>query len=216
MHFFSCEYDDLVQFEWPAILDQDTLQIWLDISCLKNKGFTFPNLHIKKIENFEYCEAHVLRSINQNNDFYKTILEQFLFFKLPIYFNDRLNELKLISVFDITDFWNEQKNINSIRKYWLLRFKIVTMLYENKKTKSESELIPENFKSQNSEKNLALINHKDTYNENNLVEDLINNVKLNFDNLQNYSKNKIYGLLQFNKLLKGSVGLLEILLDWNK
>nr|AGS18791.1 ORF28 [Pieris rapae granulovirus] len=93
MHLFKCEYDDLFKFEWPVLLEEDTLILWLDINCLKQKGFELPpnlntktfnntkvtshsiNLNVKKqslfteskkilIKNkYEFCEAHILQTL---------------------------------------------------------------------------------------------------------------------------------------------------------
>ncbi|ABC61158.1 unknown [Choristoneura occidentalis granulovirus] len=238
MHFFMCEYNDLFQFEWPAILDRSTLHLWLGIDCLRNKGFTFPiNVPVKKFNNvtshiiqsknnvivikqkkinlddqLDFCKSTDLLLCNQDNDVYQTILEQFLFCHLPYYLNTHLNNLQLISLFDVSDYWNMLKNCDMVRKYWLFRLKIVTLTYEKTKNEVQTNLeVQNNLKTSNK---LTFTDIK-TSNDVETVETVINNVKMQFKLLQNYnSLDKVYVALNFNKLLKGSVGLLEVWLKW--
>ncbi|AKN80782.1 hypothetical protein [Diatraea saccharalis granulovirus] len=197
VHLFKCEYNDIYKFVWPVLIEYDELNLWLDVSSFVELTGFDNKLTTKKLSSFEnvilhddnddndsyqFCRVNVLYA-STNDDNYRTVIEQFVFQQLPSFLNQHLNELKLVSLFSIKDFYNMLIEADSIRKYWLLRFKVVTMKYEKEK----------NFK----------------------CDSLINNVNVQFTNLNSFEDiDKLHALLSFNKMLKGSVGLLEVLLGW--
>lgn len=229
-HFFVREYDDLYKFEWPVLLDYDTLSLWLDVSRLKDHGFNLPNdLPTKSAadftfkngdgpdENLRFCRAADLRSVANHDDDFNTVLEQFVFHQLPRYLGDCVDELKLVSLFSIKDFWERLAEADLKRKYWLLRLKIVTISFENKRRNDNLEIVNETeFVSENSE---ATENSNkfgiDTELVFTLCCSIVDNVNVLFKHLNVYDDvDKIHASLNFNKVLMGSVGLLEILLGW--
>ncbi|AAQ21627.1 unknown [Cryptophlebia leucotreta granulovirus] len=230
VHYFRCEYDDLYKFEWPVVLDEQ-LNLWLDVICLREIGLT-TNVDTRKLFSFgnqitehqlsidtlnkkvigeslstavdeksEFCKANDLITLTNLHDNHKTVIKQFLYQQLPYYIDIHLNNIHLMSLFDVTDYWNFIEYNDKVRKYWLFRLKIVVMKFENEKHKPED---PDSKKGAESE------------NQKLLCEKIYENVKLQLSNLNTYKEvEKIHVMRSFLKLLKGSVGLLEILLQWN-
>nr|UYX49663.1 hypothetical protein Datr000030 [Darna trima granulovirus] len=216
VHFFKCEYNDLDEFEWPVVLDDETLTLWSDVSCLQNLNFIIHNdverkkfatgvlytLHadvkLKQIvsdtelvdlSNYEFCNVkQLLKSKSMYDDRFSTMLEQYFYYQLPHYLYFYLNDIKLICLFDIQNYRDILLDTNVIRKYWLFRFKIITCQYKGNK------------------------NNKDILT---VCDNLIDNIHTQFNRLNEYKEiDKIHAHINFNKLLKGSVGLMEILLQW--
>lgn len=235
MLYFKCEYDDLCKFDWSVLLSKDTLQLWLDVSCLRSKGFHVTdqcisspvNIHnviqyemddnecVVALESvdltndgFEFCTADYLLSINSTNDYYVTVLHQFLYHQLPKHLQKYLSHIHLMSLYDIKDYWYAVHSFDTIRKYWLFRWRVMCVMYE--KTKNEDEL--NNTKSLvpiKSEK-LRFIACNDEF-----VKSLNVNIKQQFDYMnQCFDENKLYIMYNFNKMLMGSVGLLEVMVNW--
>lgn len=223
MYLFRCEYDDIHKFEWLVLLDYQ-FNILLEVSCLEQFGFLLPNtiittsiedlkniivcdsylnIETKTVEssfnnfndkekNYKFSEASVLQQVylQKFNEKFHTILDQFLYQQLPYYINVHINTLKLITIFDINNYWIKMQQLENSRKYWLLRFKVVISQNNLSENKSENK-----FKLYNSIKD---------------------NVLINFSNLNSYKNMEtLHVLINFDKLLKGSVGLLEVLLNWN-
>ncbi|AAM70227.1 hypothetical protein [Phthorimaea operculella granulovirus] len=215
VHFFRCEYDDLHKFEWPVLL-VDNL-IWLDVNCLRKQNFDLPeNLTTQKFDSglehivsldqeklkiytqqtsltdYNFCKYQTLHAALHHD--YHMILEQFMFQHLPYYLST--HPLKLISIFDIDEYWQQLKCIENKRKYFLFRMKIVTVQFEHwkREKKSNSLFTPEKCK---------------------IINSLVDNINLNLANLPNDGRlDKIYVLINFNRMLRGSIGILESLLDW--
>ncbi|AAK70693.1 ORF33 similar to XcGV ORF29 [Cydia pomonella granulovirus] len=198
-------------------------------------------------EQYQFCRAQDLTSAPLE-DTHKTMVEQFVFQQLPYYLDMHVNTLHLISLFDITDYWNVLTALDRARKYWLFRLKIVTMKYENEKkgasykrvnnqndklvdksvdtvvnyqsVADESELIREkekNFKfSESPNDEVGLVNQLQDHNLV-LCDNICRTIEVQFKSLNNTYKSvdKMHVLSSFNKLLKGSVGLLEVLLQWS-
>ncbi|QOD39992.1 Maph29 [Matsumuraeses phaseoli granulovirus] len=259
VHLFDCEYDDLYKFEWPVILEYNSLCLWVDVLCLKNNGFELPsNVRIKKLRefapttlhhrlivdvdnkkmitqtdqidsdtiNYEFCDVKTLQTINLEymNENYHTVLEQFIYQHLPYYLQIHINDLKLISLFNIQDYHDMYLYLENVRKYWLFRLKII--LNVNKKNcdndkvefGDEAECSTQNSKTVSSpneigfESELGVVSYED---KQELCKSLINNINIQFKHLNNYKLiDKLHVLINFNKLLKGSVGMLEVLLEW--
>ncbi|UXX41834.1 hypothetical protein [Psilogramma increta granulovirus] len=241
MYYFQCRYDDLCEFEWSVLLSRNTLQLWLDVSCLRSKGFditiadcctSFSPVNIQNVSqckmennccvvlkdvnltnmNYEFYTTDHLLSINSSNDYYVTVLHQFLYYQLPKQLQMYLNHIKLVSLYDIKDYWNTVYKFNNVRKYWLLRWKIMCVMY--KQTKNENELNHDkSFDDVESKKLEFMSCHNSTKK---FVESLNENIKQQFDYMNQCvdDTTKLYVMYNFNKLLMGSVGLLELMVNW--
>lgn len=244
MYYFKCQYDDLCEFEWSVLLSQNTLQLWLDVSCLKSKGFAIPaadvdynspaNIHNVVYckmenecvvvtegvdltnENYEFCTITHLLNINPTNDYYNTVLHQFLYLQLPKQLQPYVNCLRLTSLLDIKDYWDAMNSFDTVRKYWLFRWRIMGVMYENvlrNTTKNENELNDNNSLVPMESNKLKLISYSSSNEE--IVKILNNNIRQQFVYTnQCVDTNKLYVMYNFNKLLMGSVGLLEVMVNW--
>ncbi|AAP85662.1 ORF_25 [Adoxophyes orana granulovirus] len=233
MYLLRCEYDDLEKFNWTVLIDPDSLSLWLDVVCLRDRGYKIClinqpcksnvesltelnfNLDLKSkcicseanelkssdittlFETNEFYSVENLKSatLDKCNDQYHTTLDQFLYYQLPYYIVQHLNNLKLISLFDIRDYWDMLLKTEIERKYWLFRLKMIEM-FDEQKVNAESKRISAHNKE--------------------LAKKIIDNVLCNVIYLHKIDNiDKLYYNLNFNSLLKSSVGLVEILLQWN-
>ncbi|AIS92030.1 hypothetical protein [Erinnyis ello granulovirus] len=235
MYYFECVYDDLCEFEWCVLLSRDTLQLWLDVTCLKSKGFVIPDdLPVNKYEenvtsytlndslevieqeisladkNLHFCTSTQLLNLNSTDDYYVTVLYQFLYHHLPKHLSVFLNNLRLLHLYDIEDYWNAYKSFDTIRKYWLFRWRIICVMYEQNNTNNENDV--------NDSKSLATLQANKLgfiSCDKNLVTTLNENVKQQFVYMNECNDvNKLHIMLHFNKLLVGTVGLLEVMINW--
>lgn len=200
------EYNDLYKFKWPVLLDTQA-RLHFDIQCLVEifndsvlSGDHTDQYHITQIISDEddddydttilkFCTYEQLKRIMWNdaviNEKFLLVLNQYLLTQLPPVINRHMNELKLQSLFDVQDFWTHQKTFDQILKYWLFRYKIITM----------------NKKDDDNEQINALINNV--------------NVQFNeLKNIQELSL-KLHTYWSFTQLIIGTTGLLQTLLGWN-
>nr|AHN92070.1 hypothetical protein AsGV031 [Agrotis segetum granulovirus] len=145
-------YDDLYKFIWPVLIERGENNLWLDLValkpyfkdiCLKHNGKNKVEFVILNDDQNVFSSDYFfvpVKSINTCfsddeiiNTTFKTVLSQFLWCQLPPIIHKRLDDLKLVSIFDIADFWNKLKLLDHFQKYWLFRYKIVVMRYENEK-----------------------------------------------------------------------------------
>ncbi|UYE99006.1 MAG: Clas25 [Betabaculovirus sp.] len=243
MLYFKCEYDDLCKFDWSVLLSKDTLQLWLDVSCLRSKGFHVTdqcisspvNIHnviqyemddnecvvaLESVdltnENYEFCTTNYLLKINSTNDYYVTVLHQFLYHQLPKHLQKYLSHIHLMSLYDIKDYWYAVHSFDTIRKYWLFRWRVMCVMYENvlsNTTKNENELNDNNSLVPMESNELKLISSNSSNEE--IVKILNNNIRQQFVYTNEcVDTNKLYIMYNFNKMLMGSVGLLEVMVNW--
>ena len=109
-----------------------------------------------------------------------------------------MNELKLITIFDVPDLYTLLSRHEKINKYWLFRYKIVTVKFKQN--------------DKDGVKN-AFIDLDETQTK--LCNSLCDNLELQFTNLDKHEKIKLKTVTSFTSLIKGSVGILEHLLEWN-
>ncbi|AER41463.1 hypothetical protein [Epinotia aporema granulovirus] len=200
------EYNDLYKFKWPVMLDTQA-RLYFDIKCLVeifndsvlscnhtnqynitqtigNDDNTYDTTKLK------FCTYDQLKQILWNDaiisEKFLLVLNQYLLTQLPPVINQHLDKLKLQSLFDVQDFWTHQKTFDQMLKYWLFRYKIITM---NKKDNDGKEHVD------------VLINNL------NLQFNELKNIK--------DPSFKLHTYWSFTQLLIGTTGLLQILLGWN-
>ena len=231
---FICEYDDLYKFRWPVVLAD--ARLWLGVECLRDLYELPPSLPLKTMGEIGslatwsddipaetlFCRADDLRravlTSFVSNDNFHTVLEHYLFLYLPRYFSKLTDRLMLTTIFDIADFWELMEQEEFIKKYWLFRYKIVTMKHETETKKqqndaeleNDAELAPKNRSSPKNGHEFGIKNNDD------VISTIMKNIQVQFMEAKKYKEeNKMIMLLNFNKLIKGSVGLLEYFLEWN-
>ncbi|AGQ20292.1 hypothetical protein CalGV033 [Clostera anastomosis granulovirus A] len=217
-HLFRCEYDDLQKFEWCVILDEDTMSLWLEVSCLKSYGLPqdLPTIkptdqvlsHTVVIEDglpisraqddvledwMSFCEAKQLqtRVCEVTDDALHTMLEQFLLQHLPHHIRPHLHALRLTSLYDIDYYWNTMHSIDVTRKYWLLRLRVVAFRHAKTKDGDDKECVTES-------------------------NQMIDSVRSQLKHLSKCNDiDKLHVSVNFNRFLRGSVGLIERHLMWS-
>lgn len=166
-YFIDSEYDDLYKFNWPVLIEKDSLCLWLDVNVLKTHFNNFPDSVGKPITEFDIVK-YIGDNVNTQNKNYwfvtlkdlknikfidtllninfELLLNQFILTQLPQFVNQHLNSLSLISLYDIKDFWEELKILEHYKKYWLFRYKIVVMRFENeKKLRNQQQEVSNNL-----------------------------------------------------------------------
>lgn len=162
-YFVASAYDDLYKFDWPVLIERGaTMRLWLDIKglsehfsvgALESAGRGLSDFEVVKVvggerdevESLEcvFVRVRDLKSVKLDDPLLATnfelVLNQFLWTQLPHFLNEHIGSLSLVSVFDIADFWDELKRLEHFRKYWLFRYKIVVMRFENEKKLKELE-----------------------------------------------------------------------------
>lgn len=163
-YFLNALYDDLYKFEWAALLEKTDLCIWLDVKVLKTYFANFPVSVGKPLSDFEIIKVVQSDDSTLNDDDYyfvrvpdvrsikftdpllntnfQLLLDQYLNVQLPQFVHTHIDSLMLVSLFDVKDFWDELKLIEHYKKYWLFRYKVVVMRYENEKKIKEQVPIP--------------------------------------------------------------------------
>ncbi|AKR17494.1 hypothetical protein [Mocis latipes granulovirus] len=229
VYLISTTFNDVLKFYWPVLLEKDTLRLWYSITSIFDNFDVKPTTNevdqCRSYDSFnvtaimEDCEDgaekddivdhtfidyHDMRRLHVDHcdvldSNLHTIIDQFVNSHLPKLLSRHLSNLRLITVFDITDFANVLSSLEMIKKYWLFRYKVVTMntdVVKNKDNISDDENI--------------LIKHT-------LIDSLKNNLELQFKHLTTiYPESaSLHTTNAFVKLACGTVGLLEELLNFN-
>ena len=221
-------FNDFLKFSWPVMLEVETLRLWYSLNsvlenfdvhpvaeseCRRYASFKVTSIledHVSvdvDVSEHLFVDYHTLQHLHSklcdvmDKNLHATI-DQFTTDHLPRFLVQHLSNLRLITIFDVSDFAETLHTLEMVHKYWLFRYKVVTM----KKEEGKEESVEEN--SQNDNNNAC--------NKINLIDSLRNNLELQFQQLHNYPEYaRLRTLNSFVQLAMGTVGLLEHLLDWN-
>ncbi|QBQ01581.1 PlxyGVORF28-like protein [Hyphantria cunea granulovirus] len=153
VYFVDAHYNDLYKFEWPVLLDETSLELWLNVDCVQkyfpldmelfelgaNFGeITNANEQCPNIKHLKFSTVEKLKHVNFEDPLvklnYDLMMEQFLTHQLPVQLHENRDFYKLITIFDVPFYSKLLQTLERFKKYWLFRFKIVTMRYEQEKT----------------------------------------------------------------------------------
>nr|AXS01044.1 ORF025 [Spodoptera frugiperda granulovirus] len=218
-------FNDILKFPWPVLLEVESLRLWYSLdSVLENfdinadvsesqcRPYTSFNVIAMldddnpidlSVDDHSFVDLQTLRSLHAKqctvmDDNLHTIIDQFVVNHLPWFVSKHLNNLKLITVFDVNDFAECLQSLEMINKYWLFRYKIVTIKQQVNEIKQEDK------------------EEKESFNNNTIIDSLKNNLELQFKQLTTYPEHdRLRTLHSFIHLIKGTVGLLEQMLQWN-
>lgn len=236
-YLISTTFNDILKFSWPVVLEVETLRLWYSLtSIVENfdvktttdaecRAYDFFNIIAvleddaideDYVKTHSFIDCHAMRHLHvQHCDILDSnlhaIIDQFVYDHLPKLMSRHLSSLKLITIFDVTDFVEVLRTLEMIKKYWLFRYKVVTMkslndtlnCNDNNNKNDEGEI-----KKDVTDNNLLSLT---------LIDSLKNNLELQFKHLSTiYPENAtIHTTNSFVKLASGTVGLLEQLLNWN-
>lgn len=234
VYLINTIFNDVLKFPWPVLLEKESLCLWYSLdSVLDNfdiddtvvsesqcRPYTTFNVIAMldddnpinvSVDDHSFVDLQTLRNLhakhcNVMDDNLHTTINQFVINHLPWFVSKHLNNLKLVTVFDVNDFAESLNSLERINKYWLFRYKIVTIKQQGDETKIKQDDVVNNDKSLLENKNI----------NNTLIESLKNNLELQFKQLNSYPEyDRLRALHSFIHLIKGSVGLLELMLHWN-
>ncbi|AQQ80298.1 ORF31 [Betabaculovirus altermyunipunctae] len=235
-------FNDILKFPWPVMLEVDSLRLWYSISSVADQFDVRPvpqellkpydyftsvavlddeNPFESDVNTHSFIDYNTLHRLHVNHcdvmdSNLHTIIDLFVYDHLPKFVSRHLANLRLITLFDVSDFADALRRLEMTNKYWLFRYKIVTTF--NSKTTGKPE--EEGAASAQGEEGVS-VNETTTNNNNNsqfnvYIDSLKNNVELQFKQLHNYPEDaRLCTLHAFVQLTTGTVGLLERLLDWN-
>lgn len=154
-YFVASVYDDLYKFDWPVLIERGAMCLWLDVSnvrehfggLVEDAGRAVSEFEVVRVvgaqradlegRDFWFVRAQDLRNVKLPdaliNANFELVLSQFMWTQLPHFLNAHIESLDMVSIFDIKDFWDQLKLLEHFKKYWLFRYKIVVMRYENEK-----------------------------------------------------------------------------------
>lgn len=236
-YLISTTFNDILKFSWPVVLEVETLRLWYsltsivenfdvktttDAECRAYDSFNIiavledDAVDEDYVKTHSFIDCHAMRHLHvQHCDILDsnlhTIIDQFVYDHLPKLMSRHLSSLKLITIFDVTDFVEVLRTLEMIKKYWLFRYKVVTMksLNDTLNCNDNNNKIEEGeIKKDVTDNNLLSLT---------LIDSLKNNLELQFKHLSTiYPENAtIHTTNSFVKLASGTVGLLEQLLNWN-
>lgn len=243
-YLISTTFNDILKFYWPVVLEVETLRLWYSLTSVADNFDVKPtteedecrsydsfniiailddddnDAHEEQIKNHSFIDYHTMRRLHVKHcdildSNLHTLIDQFVNEHLPKLLSRHLSSLRLITIFDVSDFVEVLRSLEMIKKYWLFRYKIVTMkslIRDDDKNNNENE------DDVQSDVQIKEKINKDTYLLRiKLIDSLKDNLELQFKHLNtNYPKNAtLHTTNSFVKLASGTVGLLEQLLNWN-
>ncbi|ACH69378.1 hypothetical protein D1Q00_gp026 [Trichoplusia ni granulovirus LBIV-12] len=226
-------FNDILKFFWPVVLEVDTLRLWYSLTSIvenfdvkpttDSECRSFDSFKIVAvleddddyddvfIKDHSFIDYNAMRHLHVHHcdildSNLHTIIDQFVYNHLPKLLSRHLSSLRLITIFDVTDFVQMLRSLEMIKKYWLFRYKVVTMK-SLEATQSNEEDYVESKKDVDNNNLLSVT----------LIDSLKTNLEIQFKHLNTvYPENAtLHTTHAFVKLASGTVGLLEELLHWN-
>lgn len=226
-------FNDILKFSWPVLLEVETLRLWYSVTSIVENFDVKPttDAECRSYDNFKivavleddeaadelikdhtFIDYYAMRHLHvQHCDILDsnlhTIIDQFVNDHLPKLLSRHLSSLRLITIFDVTDFVDVLRSLEMQKKYWLFRYKVVTMKpFEAKEDSNQEDSVE--IKEDVNDNSLICVT---------LIDSLKNNLELQFKHLNTiYPENAtLHTTNAFVKLASGTVGLLEQLLQWN-
>lgn len=242
-YLINTTFNDILKFTWPVILETDTLRLWysltslldnLDVTpmhdsneCRAYDSFTIVGVLDEDVPfdvNYSqhiFIDYHTLKKLhskhcNVSDNNLHTIIDLFVTVQLPKIVSDHLGSLRLITLFDVTDFAELLRDLEIMNKYWLFRYKLVTMTSTPTTTTEEKKYEEKATTSEETEQENSSLCNDNFISQHLHIDSLKNNLELQFKLLHKYPEfARLRTMHAFVQLATGTVGLLEHMLNWN-